>query len=119
MNIYEDLKNTKVDANINNKLIKIDEQNNMSIYVAEIASGARLPAHFHQKGHETYCILKGSGTMEVGKSIIEANEGDIIIVKEKEVHAISNQTEKPLCILFHTPSTHMNHDRYFIDEEGK
>lgn len=90
--------------------------------------------HYHKIGEEPYHILSGSnGEMNLGvvqdnrvvwKEPQEVAAGDVIVVKEREVHSLRNRGEESLDFTFACPDEHLidhgdDHpegDRYFTKD---
>jgi len=94
-----------------------------AIFAAELRAGKKLPAHYHNQGAETYQVLSGDGTFELGQLIdgkvsweecLQVKEGDLFEVQAGKVHRLSGGKED-LRILFITPPDHLGDDRTFID----
>ncbi len=97
----------------------------MSIYLARLTAGRKLPAHYHSHGREVYQILAGDGRFEMGElkeygvqwtvnRVVGA--GDIFEVPEGAVHRLTGGDED-LQLIFFTSPAHLGDDRTFITEE--
>jgi mannose-6-phosphate isomerase-like protein (cupin superfamily) len=95
----------------------------LSLLIAELKAGKKLPAHYHTCGSEIYQVLSGEGRVELGErcenSTIHWNEafdlraGDVFEVKAGRVHCLSGGDED-LRLIFFTPPSHLGEDRIFI-----
>ncbi len=97
----------------------------LSLFVARLSAGKKLPAHYHRQGSEIYQILAGDGCFELGalseqgvnwETRVDVGAGDIFEVPAGKVHRLSGGSQD-LQLVFFTPSTHLGDDRIFI--EGK
>ena len=61
-----------------------------------IPPGKSSHKHFHEVSEETYYILKGVGSMEVGENTFQLHPGQACLIKPKEVHQIFNKEEGDL-----------------------
>jgi mannose-6-phosphate isomerase-like protein (cupin superfamily) len=95
----------------------------VSLIVAELKAGKKLPAHYHTKGSEIYQVISGNGHIELGQLLesglvewLDASEikpGDILEVKPYVVHRLLGG-EEDLRLVFITPPSHLGEDRIFI-----
>lgn len=96
----------------------------MSLLIAELKAGKKLPAHYHNKGTEIYQILSGEGKIELGElscgtiiwnDNLHVKAGDIFEVLPKVVHRLSNDSGEVLRMIFFAPPSHLcDEDRTFI-----
>jgi len=96
----------------------------MSLLLAELKVGKRLPAHYHNEGTEIYQILSGEGKIELGElsgSAVIWNDsytvktGDVFEMMPKVVHRLSNDSGEVLRMIFFAPPSHLcDEDRTFI-----
>jgi mannose-6-phosphate isomerase-like protein (cupin superfamily) len=122
VNINSLFKNLKKDPKSDIELLKVID-GNTSLLIAELKPNRTLSAHYHKNGSEIYQVISGNGSMECGK-LLNGNltwedkflltTGDIIEVKENEVHRLSNNGDIPLRLIFITPPSHLENDRIFI-----
>lgn len=96
----------------------------VSLLIAELKAGKKLPAHYHTKGGEIYQVISGKGCIELGQlsedNRIEWNEtfdlqaGDILEIEPLVVHRLLGGSED-LRLIFITPPSHLGEDRIFVD----
>jgi mannose-6-phosphate isomerase-like protein (cupin superfamily) len=99
-----DVKKSKCNFNFN-KIVYRDilfpnEQTPINYSLRHIALGPKqkVPAHY-MKNTETYYVIKGSGTMEVGEKKIELNSGLTIFVPPYSKQSIYNNSTANLYLL--------------------
>jgi len=94
----------------------------LSIYLARLSAGKKLPAHYHTHGSEVYQILAGDGHFELGSREGDGVQwtldravkaGDIFEVPEGAVHRLTGGSED-LQLIFFTSPTHLGGDRIFL-----
>lgn len=99
----------------------------LSLYLARLTAGRKLPAHYHNHGSEIYQILAGDGTFEMGEltangvqwSLTHAvKSGDIFEVPAGAVHRLTGGMED-LQLLFFTAPSHLSEDRTFLPYKGE
>ena len=98
-------------------------QGSMSLIVAELKAGRKLPAHYHTKDAEIYQVISGQGRMALGRlldgervewdKIFELKAGDILEVAPFIVHSLQGGNED-LRLIFITPPSHLGDDRIFV-----
>jgi len=90
-------------------------------YVAEIALGSCVGAHYHPVGIEIYQILSGRGLMKTGsvladKSIrwnqcVEVKKGDFFTIHPGVVHQLENNYSERLILIVTCSPTNLRHNR--------
>ena len=98
-------------------------QGPMSLIVAELKAGRKLPAHYHTKDSEIYQVVSGRGCMALGHLLddehvewdqtFDLKKGDILEVAPFTVHSLQGGGED-LRLIFITPPSHLGDDRIFI-----
>jgi mannose-6-phosphate isomerase-like protein (cupin superfamily) len=128
-NIEEKLKSAKLDPAVGIRIVSIVTGKDIGFFVTEIDE--RVQAHFHKQGDEFYHILRGEGTIYIGEVIIQSEENSSFIVKWKSpirvqvddvfnipagyAHSLVRTGEHPLVISFICPPTHLETDRFLVD----
>jgi mannose-6-phosphate isomerase-like protein (cupin superfamily) len=124
-NLHHMSKNLVKDEKSDIQVLKLTDDA-LSIYLARLTAGKKLPAHYHSHGREVYQILAGNGRFEMGElrengvqwtvsSMVGA--GDILEVPEGAVHRLTGGVEDLQLIFFTSPS-HLGDDRTFIKEDN-
>jgi mannose-6-phosphate isomerase-like protein (cupin superfamily) len=125
-NIYKELDRVTPDEKAGIKVDRLTGDDNVSVFVAEIAEQKWVKPHYHQKGVEIYQILEGNGRMKVGKaegpdkvaweSEFPVEKGDCFSIPEKTVHQLVNTGTVRLCALFICSPSHLSTDRFFVGD---
>ena len=73
----------------------------ISIHIIKTNSGA--PLHIHEN-EEIIFVIKGAIKVEVEKELIDAKEGQIVLIPQKAKHSLKNQNKKDakIAIIFAT-----------------
>ena len=58
--------------------------------------------HYHPNGWEYYLFISGKATMKIGKNLIAAEKGDMIVIEPGEPHIIVEVKEKADYVVFNT-----------------
>jgi len=69
----------------------LNEQSTVKLIFVKKGEALSLQTHEHRS--EFWKIVKGSPTVEIGETIVEAFPGDEFMVREKEPHRISANDE--------------------------
>lgn len=64
-----------------------------------LSPGESSPRHRHEKTHETYCVIKGEGTIVLGGKKIPVKQGDLVSIPVHTPHHIVNEGSQDLEIL--------------------
>ena len=124
-NIYKELERVPPDEKAGIKVDRLTGDDNVSVFVAEIAEKKWVKPHYHQKGVEIYQILDGRGLMKIGtggpekiiwESEFPVEKGDCFSIPEKTVHQLVNTGTARLCALFICSPTHLSTDRFFVGD---
>jgi mannose-6-phosphate isomerase-like protein (cupin superfamily) len=123
-NLYQLSGNLIKDEKSDIQVLKLTDDA-VSIYLARLTAGKKLPAHYHSYGSEVYQILAGDGRFEMGdlkESGVQwtfsqaVGAGDIFEVPEGAVHRLMGGINDLQLIFFTSPS-HLGNDRTFITED--
>ena len=76
-----------------------------TIAVVELAPGLSSDPHFHKEREESYFIVSGHGTAEIGDLSFELNPGDLVFAKPNARHKFLNSSELPLRYMVITAPT--------------
>ena len=94
----------------------------ISVFLARLTAGKKLPAHYHNAGQEIYQVLAGNGVFEMGDRVTDGihwqvtqpvKAGDFFEVPAGKVHRLTGGSED-LRLVFFTPPSHLKEDRFFI-----
>jgi quercetin dioxygenase-like cupin family protein len=82
------------------KITSEDSGNKLALYELHLQPkqvGARL--HYHKRINETFIVLKGRLTMQIGDTISEVTEGGIVHIPSYVNHSFSNNSENETKLL--------------------
>lgn len=86
-----------------------------TLYLAELAPGRRIGAHYHRLGGELYYIVAGQGrlyTQEGGMiGCLRIGSGDLFRIEAGIAHQLFNDGERGLRLLFSCPAAHLHDDQ--------
>lgn len=74
-----------------------------------------VPLHWHEEWELNY-ILEGKGTVRIGDSEVTVTQGDILLIRPQELHAI--ESKQRLCydtVVFSTEMFGSNEDRCYLE----
>lgn len=126
-NIWEKLKDAKLDAEVGIQIVPIAPGRDTTYYVAEIPE--RVQAHVHRMGDEFYHVLKGEGIIHVGlvtfenntpvsvdwQSPVKVDRDDVFNIPAGYAHSLRNTGGDVLIIGFVCSPNHLGKDRYIVD----
>ncbi|MBW2605227.1 MAG: cupin domain-containing protein [Deltaproteobacteria bacterium] len=96
------------------QLIKIAEDNTISIFVVRMMPGAELGPHYHENHDEIEYVIRGTGQLLVNDRQVDIKPGSIHFNPMHKVHAARNTGNKPLIVLIaFTPAMKVT-DRHFL-----
>lgn len=113
-----------LDQTVGIRLAHLAGDEHFSLFGAEISSQAKLAAHYHQIGIETYLILEGIAVIYTGS--VEKNDcvkwsepyklqkGDCFIIEAGRAHQLINKGENKLVVVFGCPQSHSSTDRILV-----
>ena len=62
--------------------------------------GQTLGGHYHEEVEETFYVIQGQGVFTVNGEQLIASEGDVLYMEPTDTHAIANNTDQPLKMVF-------------------
>ena len=95
-------------------MIKIDEDDSISLYLIRMLKGAELGPHYHKTHTETEYTIKGTGLLLVNDKWVEMKPGDVHYNPTGKVHGSKNIGKEPLVVLIMFTPAMKETDRYFI-----
>lgn len=81
------------------KLKSASSSNRMAVMVVEVPPGGFVPPHTHAKEEESYFMLEGTMTMQLGDQEWMIESGDFVHVPAKIIHGYSNPSEQSIRFL--------------------
>jgi quercetin dioxygenase-like cupin family protein len=114
--VEEILKTNPVPAGEKIQLIKIAQDDTITLFVIRFTEGAELKPHFHKTHREMVYVVKGTGQMllDGGKKVVKVKSGSLHFNPMLEVHALKNTGSGDLVLLsIFTPAL-KGPDRHFV-----
>lgn len=115
------LADADADAPTGLRIGHLSGDDDFSTYLARIAPGARVPAHYHARGGEHYHVLQGRGELRLDdldsgeRLAVEVAARQSFTIGRRVVHALCNTGDTDLLLMFSCPRSHLMEDRQFVD----
>ena len=112
--IDEVLKENPLPAGEKSQLIKIAEDDTISVFVVRMMPGAKLGPHYHEEHNEIEYVIRGTAQLLVNDKWVDIKPGSIHFNPMRKVHAARNNGNEPLIVLIaFTPAMKVT-DRHFL-----
>ena len=112
--IDEVLKENPLPAGEKSQLIKIAEDDTISVFVVRMMPGAKLGPHYHEEHDEIEYVIRGTAQLLVNDKWVDIKPGSIHFNPMRKVHAARNNGNEPLIVLIaFTPAMKVT-DRHFL-----
>ena len=112
--IDEVLEENPLPAGEKSQLIKIAEDDTISVFVVRMMPGAKLGPHYHEEHDEIEYVIRGTAQLLVNDKWVDIKPGSIHFNPMRKVHAARNNGNKPLIVLIaFTPAMKVT-DRHFL-----
>jgi len=112
--IDEVLKENPLPAGEKSQLIKIAEDDTISVFVVRMMPGAKLGPHYHAEHDEIEYVIRGTAQLLVNDKWVDIKPGSIHFNPMRKVHAARNNGNEPLIVLIaFTPAMKVT-DRHFL-----
>ena len=96
------------------QLIKVAEDDAVTIYVGRMIQGGQLKRHFHKTHSETVYVIKGTGQMMIDNQWVDLKPGSLHFNPMAKIHAPRHTgSEEFIFISIFTPAMKQA-DRYFV-----
>ncbi len=96
------------------QMVKIAEDDTVSIFLVRMMPGSELGPHFHTTHDETEQVIRGRGQLLVNDRWVEFQAGSFHFNPKGRVHGAKNTGDQPLVVLiFFTPAMRET-DRHFL-----
>lgn len=99
-----------IPAGDKSQMIKLVEDDSVSVYLVRMAPGADLGPHFHQTHDETEYVIRGSGQLLFNDKWVDIKRGSFHFNPKNKTHGAKNTGDEPLVV-----STMFTPDRREID----
>jgi quercetin dioxygenase-like cupin family protein len=112
--IDEVLEENPLPAGEKSQLIKIAEDDTISVFVVRMMPGAKLGPHYHEEHDEIEYVIRGTAQLLVNDKWVDIKPGSIHFNPMRKVHAARNNGNQPLIVLIaFTPAMKVT-DRHFL-----
>ena len=112
--IDEVLRENPLPAGEKSQLIKIAEDDTISVFVVRMMPGAKLGPHYHEEHDEIEYVIRGTAQLLVNDKWVDIKPGSIHFNPMRKVHAARNNGNEPLIVLIaFTPAMRVT-DRHFL-----
>lgn len=109
------LKENPLPAGEKSQLIKIAEDDTISVFVVRMMPGAKLGPHYHEEHDEIEYVIRGTAQLLVNDKWVDIKPGSIHFNPMRKVHAARNNGNQPLIVLIaFTPAMKVT-DRHFLE----
>jgi mannose-6-phosphate isomerase-like protein (cupin superfamily) len=113
-NIEEILHANPLKAGEKGQMIKIAEDDTITLFVVRAIEGFLLKSHFHKTHDETVCVIKGTGQMLINDQWVDIKPGSLHFNPTGKIHSIKQTGNKPLVVIsIFTPAL-KEPDRHFV-----
>jgi quercetin dioxygenase-like cupin family protein len=112
--IDEVLKENPLPAGKKSQLIKIAEDETISVFVVRMMPGAKLGPHYHQEHDEIEYVIRGTAQLLVNDKWVDIKPGSIHFNPMRKVHAARNNGDEPLIVLIAFTPAMKKTDRHFL-----
>ena len=114
-NIEEILNANPLKAGEKVQMIKIAEDNTITLFVIRATEGFFLKPHIHKTHDETVCVIKGTGQMLINDKWVDIKPGSLHFNPMDKIHSLKQTGNEPLVVIsIFTPAL-KEPDRHFVD----
>ena len=100
------------------QMIKIAEDDTITLFVIRATEGFFLKPHIHKTHDETVCIIKGTGQMLINDKWVDIKPGSLHFNPIGKVHSLKQTGNEPLVVIsIFTPAL-KEPDRHFVDSSA-
>lgn len=97
------------------QLIKIAEDDTISLFIVRSVPGFVLKSHIHKTHDEAVYVIKGTGQMLINDKWVDIKPGNLHFNPMGKVHSLKNTGNEPLVVLsIFTPGMKET-DRHFVE----
>ena len=112
--IDEILKANPLPPGEKSQMIKLAEDDSVSVYLVRMAPGAELGPHFHQTHDETEYVIRGTGQLFVDGKWVGIKPGSFHFNPKNKAHGAKNTGDEPLVVLIMFTPAMREVDRHFL-----
>jgi mannose-6-phosphate isomerase-like protein (cupin superfamily) len=97
------------------QMIKIAEDDTISLFVVRAIEGFLLESHFHKSHAETVCVIKGTGQVLANDKWVDIKPGSLHFNPPGNTHSTKHTGHEPLVVIsIFTPAL-KEPDRHFAE----
>jgi len=113
--IEETLNANPLKAGEKAQMIKIAQDDTISLFVVRSVEGFVLKSHIHKTHSETVHVVKGTGQMLINDKWVDIKPGSLHFNPTGKVHSLKNTGNEPLVVIsIFTPAL-KEPDRHFVE----
>jgi quercetin dioxygenase-like cupin family protein len=112
--LEEILKDNPVPAGAQSQMIKLAEDDTISLYLVRMLEGAELAPHYHKARVETEYVIRGTGSLFVNGTWMDIKPGSFHFNPATKVHGAKNTGKEPLIVLIMFTPAMKEPDRHFV-----
>lgn len=113
-NIEEILSANPLKAGEKGQMIKIAEDDTITLFVVRATEGFLLKSHLHKTHDETVYVIKGTGQMLINDKWVDIKPGSLHFNPTGKIHSIKQTGNEPLVVIsIFTPAL-KEPDRHFV-----
>ena len=112
--VDEILKNNPMPAGEKSQMIKIAEDDTVSVYLIRMLEGASLGPHFHKSHDEIEYVIRGTGKLLAHGKWVDMKPGTFHFNPTMNVHGSQNTGNEPLVVLIMFTPAMKETDRHFL-----
>jgi len=126
-NILELVKTARPDPAVGIRIVKVNGNDHVGLYVAELGPYHSVTSHYHRDGSGIYQIVHGEGNLYTGipssdtgvtwNTPVIVNSGDCFTVQEGQAHQRENTGSYSMIAIIICPAAHIGPDRFIIKGE--
>ena len=114
--VDEILKNNPMPAGEKSQMIKLAEDDTVSVYLIRMLEGASLGPHFHKTHDEIEYVIRGTGKLLVQGKWLDMKPGTFHFNPPMHVHGSQNMGKEPLVVLIMFTPAMKETDRHFLSQ---
>jgi len=108
------LRDNPMPAGAKSQMIKIAEDDTISLFLIRMVDGAELGPHFHATHDETEYVIRGTGQLLVNDKWVDIKPGSVHFNPKNKVHGAKHTGDEPLVVLINFTPAMKKTDRHFM-----
>jgi len=114
--VDEILKNNPMPAGEKSQMIKLAEDDTVTVYLIRMLEGASLGPHFHKTHDEIEYVIRGTGKLLVEGKWVDMKPGTFHFNPFMHAHGSRNTGKEPLVVLIMFTPAMKETDRHFLGQ---